>query len=129
VIENSNKLGSALCNAIGLNPKLVKSISIKINCEVDDIATLDVVACCFADERTVKLVEHMSSMINPLCPHCRASTYKHTAKDDRSRYLCRIRKTKGCGKVITTGPSKVIGRPKRTDGLTAAEVVQKQRDQ
>lgn len=60
MIENSNKLGSALCNAIGLNPKLVKAISVKINCAVDDIATLDVVACCFADERVVAFLQDES---------------------------------------------------------------------
>ena len=55
-----NKIGSALCTAIGLNPKLVKSISVKINCAVDDVATLDVTVTGFADERMIAFLQDES---------------------------------------------------------------------
>lgn len=62
MIENSNKLGSALCHAIGLNPKLVKSISMSINCAVDDIATLDVAVTGFADEKVIAFLQDESNI-------------------------------------------------------------------
>ena len=62
MIENSNKIGSALCTAIGLNPKLVKSISVRINCAVDDIATLDVTTSVFADEKVLAFLQDESNI-------------------------------------------------------------------
>ena len=62
MIENSNKIGSALCTAIGLNPKLIKSIRVTINCAVDDIATLDVAATGFADEKVLAFFQDESNL-------------------------------------------------------------------
>ena len=61
MLENSNNLGSALCTAIGLDPKLVRSISVTINCAVDDIVMLDVVASVFADDRMLSFVQDESN--------------------------------------------------------------------
>ena len=57
-----NKIGSALCKAIGLDPKLVKSIRVTINCAVDDIATLDIAATSFADEKVLAFLQDESNI-------------------------------------------------------------------
>ena len=63
-----NDLGSELCKAIGLDPKGVQSISVTINCAVDDVArlsvvaTLDVSASGIADERMLAFFQNESNL-------------------------------------------------------------------
>ena len=60
--EDYNRLGSALCKAIGLNPKLVRSINVQINCAVGEVVTLDVVASVIADERMLTFLQNESNL-------------------------------------------------------------------